>query len=133
MNIIEFIIHWLFNLAVVTNAVMVYLNINKIWSRKHETSVAESVSVGARTIGIVIAITFLCHFILKKDYGSLMSYVLFLISDTIFFLIGIGLWVKKGDNLGIWFRFFRSLRQEKAEVGNLVKALANHQGKRQLL
>jgi len=133
MKILELIIQWLFNLAVVTNAVMLYLNINKIWSRKHEAIVAESVSVGAKTLGISIAVIFLFNFIVKRDYGSLISYLLFLLSDIIFLLIGIGFWVKKSNKLGIWNRFFRSLNQEKSEVGNLVKALASHQSKRQLL
>jgi hypothetical protein len=133
MKIFEFVIQWLFNLAVVTNAVLIYLNINKIWSRKHETIVAESISVGAKTLGMSIAVIFIFNFLMKRDYGSLISYFLFLVSDIIFFLIGLGFWVRKGKKLGIWSKFFRALKQESSEVGNLVKSLANHQGKGQLL
>jgi hypothetical protein len=133
MKIIELIIQWLFNLAVVINAIMIYLNINKLWRTKHEAIVAESISVGAKALGISIAGIFLLNFIVKKDYGSSISYLLFLISDIIFFLVGIGFWVRQSKNLGIGKRFFRSLKQEKSEVGNLVKAVATHQSQRQLL
>ena len=95
MNSLESVIHWLFNFAVLTNTIMVYLNINKIWVHKHEVVVSESISVGARLIGIVVASTFLLHFLVNKDYGSSISYVFFLVSDIIFFLTGIGFWSTK--------------------------------------
>lgn len=113
MNSIESIIHWLFNFAVVINAIMVYLNINKVWKHKHEFVVSESISVGARLIGIVVASTFLLHFLVNKDYGSSISYIFFLISDIIFFLTGIGFWATKRQKK----------RQKSNTLQKFIKAL----------
>ncbi|WP_414577839.1 hypothetical protein [Anabaena sp. CCY 9402-a] len=133
MKTIESIIEGLVYIAVITTAIMVYLNINKVWSRKHEPIVAESVSVGARILAVAFIIPFLMSSLVKLDLGSAANYLLMGVNDGVFLLIGIGVWVKGGKRTSFWRKFFRSLRQEQNEIGNLVKDLTKPTGEEQLL
>ena len=133
MKIFELVIQWLLNLSIVITAIAIYLNVNKVWSRKHEPAVAESISVSGRTISIIVAIPFILNFILKTNVPSLVAYSILFMNDSVFFLTGIGFWVRDSKRTSLWQKFWRSLRQEKNEVGNLVKALVKPTGEQQLL
>ncbi|WP_414577841.1 hypothetical protein [Anabaena sp. CCY 9402-a] len=133
MQVFELILQWLVNLSIVIVAIAVYLNINKIWSRKHEPAVAESISVSGRSISILVSLPFILNFIFKANVPSVLSYLILFSNDIILFLTGIGFWVRDGKRTSIWQKLWRSLRQEKKEAGNLIKAIAKPTGEEQLL
>ena len=128
MQFFEWFIQWLVNLGVVIIAIAIYLNVNKVWNRKHERVVAESISTGGRSIAIAVAIPFILNFVLKRDYRTLASYLILFFNDAVFFLVSIGFWVRDGKRIRIWQKFLRALRQERNEVGNLVKDMGKPTG-----
>lgn len=133
MKIMELVLQWLIYLSVITTAIVVYLSINKMWSRKHETVVAESISVAAQLISFFTIIPFLINYSFQGKYEDAIYQFLWIIYTAFLILTGIGFWVKERQYIGIWQKLFRALGQESHEVGNLVKSLGNLTGKKQLL
>jgi len=109
-------------------AVEIYLSLNKLWKRKHEKVVAESISIGAKLISLTPALIFTIDFALSEKWASFFSYVLFLFSVLVQIAIGAGIWVVGKHKTGFWKLFGQSLQQESKEVGDLAKALfqTNH-------
>lgn len=133
MEILELVLQWSIYLSVATTAIVVYLNINKMWSRKHEPVVADSISVAAQLISFVTIIPFVLSYSLQENYGDAIYQLLWIVYTAFLILIGIGFWVKERRYLGVWQKFLRALRQESYEVGNLVKSLGDSTEKKQLL
>jgi hypothetical protein len=63
MNIFEQLLNFLVTGAIFLTVVTAYLVANKIWSRKHEPLVAESVSVSAQLISAMTMLPFLIKYI----------------------------------------------------------------------
>ncbi len=103
--------------------VEIYLSLNKLWKRKHEKMVAESISIGAKLISLSPALIFTIDFALSGKWASFMSYLLFLFSVLVHIAVGAGLWVVGRQKSGFWKLFGQSLQQERKEVGDLAKAL----------
>jgi hypothetical protein len=133
MKIWELIIKWSIYLSVVTTAIVIYLNINKIWSRKHEPVVADSISIAAQLISFTTILPFVINYSFQGNYWDAIYQFLWIIYTAFLILVGIGFWVKEHKYLGICQKLFRALKQEGDEVGNLVKFLGNLTGEKQLL
>lgn len=133
MELLELVLQWSIYLSVMTTAMVVYLSINKMWSRKHEPVVAESISVAAQLISFITIIPFLVNYSLRGKYEDAIYQFLWIFYTAFLILTGIGFWVKERRYVGVWQKLLSSLGQESHEVGNLVKALGNLTGKKQLL
>lgn len=133
MDFFNELLKWLINLSVIITAIVVYLNINKIWSRKHETVVAESVSVVGQLISLLTILPFLISYSFQGNYSDAIYQLFWFIYTAFLILTGIGFWVKEHKYLGIWQKFLKSLKQEKNEVGNLIKDLITSPEKQKLL
>ena len=74
MKLFEQLINILVVGAIALTVVKTYLTANKIWSRKHEQVVSESVSVSAQLIGIVTTVPFLVKYtLIDADFMSLAN------------------------------------------------------------
>ena len=85
MELLNKIVNALVLSAVGLTLVTTYLTANKVWSRKHERVVAESISVVAQLIGAATALPFMLKYVLiDQDYYSLAN-ISIKFSLTIFF------------------------------------------------
>lgn len=103
----------------------VYLSFNKLWKRKHEAIVAESISVYAQFISLSTGFVITVHYLMNKEWQGFLDSTFFLIFAIFQFLVGIGLWVSFKREFGIWTLLKKSLQFEKSEVGYLAKLLFN--------
>ena len=134
MKLFEQLINLLVVGAIVLTVVKTYLTANKIWSRKHEQVVSESVSVSAQFIGIVTALPFLIKYtIIDGDFMSLANMSIKLALTLFFLAIGIGLWVRAEGSEGLWSKLKRALKMEKEESLDLINALVRPAGARIIL
>ncbi len=101
-----------------------YLTANKVWSRKNDVNVANSISVYASILGILGGLPFFIKYLfIDSDYQSAVNVMIGLILGTFFLLVGSGLWVKnKKKKLSFWTKFKRAIKLENDEVADLVKA-----------
>ena len=113
--------------------VKAYLVANKIWIRKHERVVAESVSVAAAVLGLLTAVPFLLKHSLAGDLSSSISTLTGFIMSCFFLSVGIGLWVRGSAKEGFWRLLLRSLRLESREAGDLARAFFRPAGSREIL
>lgn len=133
MEILELVLQGSIYLSVMTTTIVVYLSINKMWSRKHEPVVAGSISVAAQLISFITIIPFLIDYSLKGKYEDAIYQFLWIVYTAFLILTGIGFWVKERRYVGVWQKLLKSLGQESHEVGNLIKSLGNLTEKKQLL
>jgi len=129
MNLFEQLINFLVVSAIVLTVVKTYLTANKIWSRKHEKVVAESVSVSAQIIGIVTTLPFLIKYtVIDGDLMSFANMSIKLALTLFFLMIGIGMWVQVESLESLWSKVKRSLKLEKEESMDLINALVRPAG-----
>jgi len=134
MNLFENVINFFVSGAVVLTSIRVYLQLNKLWSRKHEKVVAESISITANTLGMCVGLPFFFRFaFIDNNIPAAINSVIVFSGLCIMSIIGTGLWVhaNKGDN------FFTLLKNalwlEKEESGDLIKDLIRPRGAAQIL
>ncbi len=107
------------------SAVISYLKINKLWARRHIKEVAESVSVAAALLSLFTTLPFLIKFlVIDEDYVAAAKFVLSLLVFLVFFLVGIGLWVRGAEPRGFWSAIRNALMTEQKELTNLLHTLA---------
>ncbi len=99
--------------------VKAYRVANKIWIRKHERVVAESISVAAAVLGLLTAAPFLVKHSLAGDLSSSVRTLTGLVMSCFFLSIGVGSWVRGSAKEGFWRLLVRSLRLESREAGAL--------------
>lgn len=129
MSVFEELINVLTGGAIVLALITSYLVANKLWSRKHEKVVAESISIWAQLIGILTMLPFLAKYLLlDNDYMSFASLTIRLVMAFFFLVIGIGFWVAVARKESLWNKARRALRLERKESLDLVNALMRPSG-----
>lgn len=130
----EQLINVLAVVALLLAAIKTYLIANKLWSRKHERIVAESISVSAQLIGIITTLPFLVRYlIIDGDYMSLANMAINLALTVLYLMIGVGIWLQVDEEAGLWAMAKRALRLERKESLNLIYALIRPAGARIIL
>lgn len=113
--------------------VCIYLMVNKIWIRKHERVVAESLSVTALGLGSVMSLPFLITNLRNKEYLGAADGATWLVCDLMLILVGIGLFVPDPLRRGVWRKLRAALRLERTEAGDLAKRLFRPRDPRRIL
>ncbi len=112
-------------LGLAVSVVISYLKVNKLWARRHIKEVAESISVAAALLSLLTTVPFMIKFLLiDQDYVAAGKFVLSLAVFVVFFLVGIGLWVKRDEKLGLWKMLRRALATERGELTYLIHSFA---------
>ena len=108
-------------IGLVISAIISYLKINKLWGRRHIKEVAESISVVAAILSLFTTLPFLIKFIvIDKDYVAAGKFLLSLLVFFVFFLVGIGFWVKRHEPLGLWRMMRKAIATERGELTYLI-------------
>jgi hypothetical protein len=134
MNVFEQLLNLLVVSAILLTVVKTYLTANKVWSRKHERVVSESISVSAQLIGIFTSLPFLIKYTFIDHDAMSFANMSIKLGLTLFFLaIGIGIWVRVESHESFWTKIKRSLKLEKEESMDLINALIRPAGARIIL
>jgi hypothetical protein len=134
MNLFEQLLNFLVTGAIFLTVVTAYLVANKIWSRKHERVVAESVSVSAQLISAMTMLPFLIKYIaIDGDHMSFWNMAIRLVLALLYLAIGVGFWVKVSGRDSFWTKIKRALKLEKAESMDLINALIRPNGAKIML
>lgn len=105
-----------------------YLKLNKLWSRRHEKAVAESLSIYALILGFASNAPWIVDFAIKREWKGAFRTVVKVFQIIVNMAIGIGIWVPDPEGRSVMQKFLAALRTENAEVGDLVKALTKPAG-----
>lgn len=119
--------------ALVISVFRSYLSVNKIWIRKHERPVAESVSVIACMLALVVNGPYLVRYAMSGEILGALKETLSLTVTGIFFCIGSGFWVAGWRQVGPWQAIKKALRLEGTEWSEMLKRFARPKGASKVL
>lgn len=105
-----------------------YLKLNKIWIRKHNAEVADSVSIVGNVVYIIPLSFFALNYILIAHWQGVIDSVIWIISGIVYILIGSRLWVQSHRHKTFWARLQEVLKLERSEVGDLAKSFFRPSG-----
>jgi hypothetical protein len=128
------LIEFLVAISVGISGVSNYLIVNKLWTRKSHKDVAESISISAAMLGLATGFPFLVQFsLLAPNPAAAVKAGMGIITGIIITMVGTGLWVteNRGERFGALF--IRALKLEKKESTDLIKALAQPHGAKELM
>ncbi|MDH3733079.1 MAG: TerB family tellurite resistance protein [Gemmatimonadota bacterium] len=129
MSPLESVVRFLVAIGVVIAAISNYLIINKLWKRKHLKDVAESVSISAALLGLFTAIPLLIQgAVYDETPMPALKTGIGIVTGVIFVMIGSGMWVKGNRETPFRQLLLRSLRLEKKESADLLKAMSRPKG-----
>jgi hypothetical protein len=112
----------------------IYLNLNKLWSRKHDPRVVESISVMSKLVGLIPATMFVLDAGFKREWSAAnLDGLFWIFALVVELLIGMGLWVAGQRRRSFWVMLRRALAQERSELGDLLKALVRPMGAHQII
>jgi tellurite resistance protein len=102
-------------------AVSVYLQLNKLWSRKHIEDVADSVSIPGVLVEAIPLLFFGLYFLQKGELLGIIDSVVWLFAAMMVVMIGSGFWVKGKRKKGFWQLVRDSVSKERAEITTLAR------------
>ena len=108
-------------LAALLSFIQIYFIINKLWKRKHEIIVAESISISAMFISLFINLFFAIKNISVGGYAQLSGNFLWILASTVSLLVGMGLYVHANKGSGFFKLLLKALNMERKEAGDLAK------------
>ncbi len=101
----------------------IYLRANKLWKRKHDKAVAESISITAMFVSIVPGSVFTLNYLFVGQWQGFIQEALYLLLVTFTISVGIQLWVPGERHKGFFRLLKQALNLERKEVGDLAMAL----------
>jgi len=114
--------------AAILSFIQIYFIINKLWKRKHEKVVAESISISAMFISIFINSFFAVKNIDGGNYPQLSANLMWITASIISTIIGVGLYVATNRQIGFFRLLLRALNMERKEAGDLAKVFFKPSG-----
>jgi hypothetical protein len=133
MEFIESIVSMLAFAALGFSGTAAYLKINKIWKRKHNREVANSVSIAGNFVDLIPLTFFSAHYLLQLELHGFIDSLIWIVAGVVSIMIGSGLWVQENRQKTVWMRFKEALKLEKSEIGDLAKALFRPSGAAMIL
>ncbi|MEM8659964.1 MAG: hypothetical protein AAGF35_03670, partial [Pseudomonadota bacterium] len=127
------LVHWLAYGSLAVGATSAYLQLNKLWSRKHIPEVAESISISGVLLEAVPYIFFCLYFTTTGDHVGFFDNLIWLLAAIGSIMVGSGFWVKGKRKNNLIQLAWASLKRESDEVGNLVKSLLNRESNEELI
>ncbi|OYT10823.1 MAG: hypothetical protein B6I18_07075 [Bacteroidetes bacterium 4572_112] len=110
-------------LAAILSFFQIYFIVNKLWKRKHEQLVAESISISAMFISLFINVLFGINNIGQGGYAQLSGNLLWIFASTISLVIGVGLFVNVNKKTSFLKLLLKAFNMERKEAGDLAKSL----------
>lgn len=101
----------------------IYMSLNKIWRRRHEPEVVDSISFCAKVFNVILLIAIVISLSYSFDLIFFLLFMSWLITEFFYALVAAGLWARNEcsskDNLK------RALRLDRQESFALVKDFLN--------
>jgi len=131
--VLETIINTLAYGSLLFAAAAAYLQLNKLWARKHLAEVAESISIPGILVESIPLFFFGLYFLFKGEVLGIIDSIIWLTSAVLVTMIGSGFWVKGQRRVGLLRLMIRSMARERAEIGQLAREFISPSSASQLI
>jgi hypothetical protein len=133
-TLFENLIGILVSSALIFSLIKGYLTVNKIWKRRKNEEVANSISIVAAMLGFAVGFPFLLNSIMiTNDYFSAAKSVIALMLAFVFTMIGTGYYVDSNRGVGFITLLGRALNLERKESGDLISDMLRPKGARKII
>jgi len=120
--------------ALIFSLIKGYLTVNKIWKRRKNEEVANSISIVAAMLGFAVGFPFLLNsLIITNDYFSAAKSVIALFLAFVFTMIGTGYYVDNNRGVGFLTLLGRALNLERKESGDLISDMIRPKGAKKII
>ena len=120
--------------ALVFSLIKGYLTLNKIWKRRKNEEVANSISIVAAMLGFAVGFPFLLNsLVITSDYFNAAKSVIALVLATFFTMIGTGYFVERNKGIGFLSLLGRALKLEGKESGDLITDMIRPKGAKKII
>ena len=120
--------------ALIFSVIQAYLKVNKIWKRRKNEEVANSISIVAAMLGFAVGLPFLMNNIfITHDYFSAGKVVLGLSLACVFTLIGSGHFVDANRGVSFFTLLGRALNLEGKESTDLISDMLRPKGAHKII
>ena len=134
LSIFEKFISVLVSGALIFSVIKGYLTVNKIWKRRKNEEVANSISIVAAMLGFAVGFPFLLNsLIITNDYFSAAKSVVALFLASVFTLIGTGYFVDSNRGKSFFTLLGKALKLEGSESGDLLSDMLSPKGARKII
>ena len=134
LSIFEKFISVLVSGALIFSVIKGYLTVNKIWKRRKNEEVANSISIVAAMLGFAVGFPFLLNsLIITNDYFSAAKSVVALFLASVFTLIGTGYFVDSNRGKSFFTLLGKALKLEGSESGDLLSDMLRRRGARKII
>ena len=134
LSIFEKFISVLVSGALIFSVIKGYLTVNKIWKRRKNEEVANSISIVAAMLGFAVGFPFLLNsLIITNDYFSAAKSVVALFLASVFTLIGTGYFVDSNRGKSFFTLLGKALKLEGSESGDLLSDMLRPKGARKII
>lgn len=114
-------------------AAAAYLQLNKLWARKHVAEVAESISIPGILVESIPLFFFGLYFLFKGELLGIIDSIIWLTSAILVTMIGAGFWVKGQRRKGFWHLMLSSMARERSEISMLAREFVSPSSAPQLI
>jgi hypothetical protein len=133
MEVLRSTIQFLAAASLLLAAAQIYLTLNKLWKRKHEPAVAESISIMGEFVGLLPLLFLTLNFMFEGQWEGTVDGLLWLLAGGVTIAIGTGRWVEGRRGKGFFTLLKDALALERREVGDLAKRFFRPLGARRIL
>ena len=119
--------------SLVVAGLQVYLILNKLWIRKHEQAVAESISIMGESLGLVPLAVLSLNYAVNGYWEGVADSMIWIVAGIVTIVIGTGRWVEGKRQRSFWALIREALRLERGEVGDLARSFFRPSAARQIL
>jgi len=120
--------------AVIITAIRMYFTVNKLWKRKSDQEVCNSISIFAYVLALMVHLPFMMKFVLiDKNYVLATNDALQVLAYILVIMIGTGFWVRANKRTGFFTLVKKALRLETKESGHLMKSLIRPSGAQEII
>ena len=123
METMKTVIGYLAYASVGIGLLSAYLQLNKIWPRKHREEVAYSISISGLVMTLIPGMIFGLNYLLVQQWQGFLNSVIWMCWGLVMITIGSGVWIQNRRKNGLWNNIKRALKLEKSEIGTLAMAL----------
>ncbi|MEO5510092.1 MAG: hypothetical protein ABIV28_00575 [Longimicrobiales bacterium] len=127
------LVDYMVRAALLLTALQLYLTIKKLWKRKHERAVADSISILGEFVGLIPVTVFTLKFTLDGEWEGATEGGLWIFGAVFAVLIGTGRWVESRRGRGMFTLIRESIHQERGEVGYLARSFMRPSGATHIL
>jgi len=124
----EVVVNIMAIIAAILSFIQIYFIINKLWKRKHELVVAESISISAMFISIFINGFFAVKNLGGGNIPQLSANLMWITASIISTIIGVGFYVSSNRGRSFFSLLLNALNLERKEAGDLAKVFFKPSG-----